>query len=186
MECCTSLLSTAILIIAAALAYAVSNIPAKTLKKKPRSIRELVVLVTALITFVVIFWGLVEFFYGWSTSPVPNTFKESDLVGTWRAKYHDSDVDTITLKADGTYRQVFRARNNDYYESPWNKWYVEYTPNGKPKLHMKGMRYYVNISSLGEDTGRDILMDFGNLFIMTQKKMEKIARNFPNNFNDKI
>lgn len=44
----------------------------------------------------------------------------------------------------------------------------------------------VRCRRLGKDTGRDVLMDFGNLFIMTQKKIEEVVRNFPNNFADKF
>ncbi len=44
----------------------------------------------------------------------------------------------------------------------------------------------VRCRRLGKDTGRDVLMDFGNLFIMTQKEIKKVVRNFPNNFADKF
>jgi len=44
----------------------------------------------------------------------------------------------------------------------------------------------VRCRRLGKDTGRSVLMDFGNLFIMTQKEIEKVVRDFPNNFYDKF
>lgn len=44
----------------------------------------------------------------------------------------------------------------------------------------------VRCRRLGKDTGRDVLMDFGNLFIMTHKEIEKVVRDFPNNFADKF
>ncbi len=88
--------------------------------------------------------------------PPPPTFDETDLVGTWQATYGTKRIDRITLKSDGTYQQVFQAPNANYfYESPWNKWYVEYSSNGIPKLHLEGMRYYVYDFQLGEMGGRD-------------------------------
>lgn len=84
----------------------------------------------------------------------PNTFKESDLVGTWQAKYGVERIDTITLKADGTYQQIYRQLDGYSYESPWNKWYVEYRPTGWIYVHLEGMRYYVDGIELGERGGR--------------------------------
>jgi hypothetical protein len=87
--------------------------------------------------------------------PPPTTFHEADLVGTWQAIYDLTSVDTITLKADGTYQQIFKApASNYYYESPWNKWHIEYSASGKPKLHLEGMRYYAYTIEIGEGGGR--------------------------------
>lgn len=94
---------------------------------------------------------------------VPPTFQESDLLGTWQMTYGTTMKDTITLKADGTYQQIFQAPESNYfYKSPWNKWYVEYTTDGKPKLHLEGMRYCVGVH-ICEATGRGeptLLYDF--------------------------
>jgi len=89
-------------------------------------------------------------------SPVPTTFKETDLVGTWQATYGTPQTtDTITLRVDGTYQQIFQSPESNYhYESPWNEWYVEYTADQEPKLHLKGMRYCVGPIYRCEVTGQ--------------------------------
>lgn len=84
----------------------------------------------------------------------PKAFKESDLVGTWQANYGVDRIDTITLKADGTFQQVYREPSGYFYESPWNKWYVEYRSSGRIYVHLEGMRYYVFGIGLGESGGR--------------------------------
>ncbi len=77
-------------------------------------------------------------------TPPPSTFTEADLVGTWQAKYGNANVETLVLKSDGTYQQVFDAPESDYFhESPWSNWNLEYSSTGKPKLHLDGMRYFL-------------------------------------------
>jgi hypothetical protein len=79
----------------------------------------------------------------WRCSPVPDAFQESDLVGTWQAWYFPRAVtDTLTLREDGAYRQVYEDDlANYYYTSPWNRWYVEHRSTGTLYLHLEGMRY---------------------------------------------
>ena len=79
----------------------------------------------------------------WRCSPLPETFQESDLVGTWQARYFPRAVtDTLTLREDGTYQQVYQDDlANYYYTSPWNRWYAEHRPSGGLYLHLEGMRY---------------------------------------------
>lgn len=89
---------------------------------------------------------------GFDTSP--NTFKKSDLVGTWQAIYDPDRIDTITLRADGTYKQVYRELDGYTYESPWNRWYLEYRPSGWIYVYLEGMRYYANDIETGESGGR--------------------------------
>lgn len=79
----------------------------------------------------------------WRCSPLPAAFQESDLVGTWQARYFPRAVtDTLVLREDGTYQQVYEDDLADYYyTSPWNQWYVEYRPSGGFHLHLVGMHY---------------------------------------------
>jgi hypothetical protein len=74
--------------------------------------------------------------------PPPTTFKDEDLVGTWQAHY-DGSVDTLILKADGTFKQVYEDRHEeDYvYETPWNEWSVDRYP-GRVRIYLQGGRYY--------------------------------------------
>jgi hypothetical protein len=101
--------------------------------------------------------------YGCNPFPVkgfkkpPSTLKESDLVGTWQTKYRGERIDTITLRADGTYKQVYRQPDGYTYESPWNRWYLEYRDSGWIYVHLEGMRYYegfLDATGLAESGGR--------------------------------
>ncbi|MCP4370440.1 MAG: hypothetical protein GY797_20360 [Deltaproteobacteria bacterium] len=85
----------------------------------------------------------------------PDVLRETDLVGMWQAQYGTSRIDKITLKADGTYQQIFEAPLDEYYfKSDWNKWYVEYSSSGKPKLHLEKMGYCVYFLDECESTRR--------------------------------
>ena len=78
--------------------------------------------------------------------PRRKVYEASDFVGTWRAIYQDvesmsgsvSGVETIALKADGTYQQTFEGERGYVYTSPWNKWWLE---SGRI-LHLEGGRFY--------------------------------------------
>jgi len=78
----------------------------------------------------------------------PMTLEESDLVGTWKADYgrlYDGGIDTLILKADGTFKQIYQNRSQDYaFETPWNEWWLERFPDGRVQVHLKGARYYLS------------------------------------------
>jgi hypothetical protein len=76
----------------------------------------------------------------------------SDLVGTWRADYDKYDfsgrcryvvtgVETLTLRADGTYQQVYDDGRGYVYTSPWKKWYLE-SRRGGGILHLEDGWFY--------------------------------------------
>jgi hypothetical protein len=85
-------------------------------------------------------------------SPPPETFQESDLVGTWKTSYWTGSVDSLTFHRDGTFKQVFTdsPRGNYRYqirgayrhETPWNDWSLELLPDGGVRVHLEGARYY--------------------------------------------
>jgi hypothetical protein len=78
-----------------------------------------------------------------SSHLLKRSIEESDLVGTWQSNYWDANgVDTLTLKADGTYQQVYEDSSGYTYKSEWNKWYLERLPDGRQRVHLEGMRYY--------------------------------------------
>ena len=69
----------------------------------------------------------------------PESLQESDLVGTWTARYAHG-IDTLILEEDSTYRQIYAGlETGDYYESDWQEWWVEYRESGVFYLHLKGM-----------------------------------------------
>lgn len=83
----------------------------------------------------------------------PSDFEESDLVGTWEARYMEWGIDTVVLRADGTFKQVYQDRTMDYrFETPWNEWWLETMGDGAVRLHLEGGRYYpddILIAELG-------------------------------------
>jgi len=88
---------------------------------------------------------------------LPITFKEIDLVGTWEASYSLYDQDTLILKEDGTYKQIFDNPAGSYcYESDWQKWWVEPRESGFIRLHLNGMRRCDGPTSICEREGGGI------------------------------
>ena len=72
-----------------------------------------------------------------------DSIQKDDFVGTWQSNYWDVDgVDTLTLKADGTFQQVYKDPNGYVYKSDWNKWHLERLSDGRVRVRLVGMRYY--------------------------------------------
>jgi hypothetical protein len=89
---------------------------------------------------------------GECTAP-PKPFQKSDLAGTWVAKYGGGATDTLILKEDGIYKQIFDDPIPAYhYESDWQKWWLEYGGSGIPHLYMQRMR---KCDGLSEDCRRE-------------------------------
>lgn len=61
------------------------------------------------------------------------TFTLSEHVGIWRADYMGvqcfdiklTGVETLTLRANGTYQQVYDDGKGYVYRSPWNRWHLK-------------------------------------------------------------
>lgn len=71
----------------------------------------------------------------------PETFQESDLIGTWEAEFGTPGNTTLVLREDGTYKQIYdNPDTGHFYESDWQGWWIEYRESGIPNLHMEGMR----------------------------------------------
>lgn len=72
---------------------------------------------------------------------LPETFKESDLIGTWTTNYSSRDKDVLLIRKNGTYKQIYESPAAGlYYESEWQEWEIEYRDSGYIRLHLKGMR----------------------------------------------
>jgi hypothetical protein len=83
----------------------------------------------------------------------PETFQEADLVGMWVAKYGGDSTDTLIIREDGTYRQIFDDPIPGYhYEGDWQRWWLEPRESGISHLHMEGMR---KCDSISEDCRRE-------------------------------
>jgi hypothetical protein len=84
----------------------------------------------------------------------PSNFKEANLIGTWQATYGAERIDTLIIKADGTYKQIYHEPDGYTYESPWYNWHVERSRNGGIYVKLERMRYYPLGRELGESGGR--------------------------------
>jgi hypothetical protein len=88
---------------------------------------------------------------------LPPTFKEADLIGTWVASYSLHDQDILTLKADGTYKQIYDDPDaGRRYESDWQKWWIEHRKSGYLRVHLEGMRRCDDVTSICEREGGGI------------------------------
>jgi len=106
----------------------------------------------------------------------PATFQDSDLVGTWEARYWEAGVDTLIIRADGTFKQIYRDNyKKDYvYETPWNRWWVERFPDGRVRVHFEGGRYFLGFTERGEvfyDPFADELVKMPGELILNVRKL---------------
>jgi hypothetical protein len=86
-------------------------------------------------------------------TPLPKGFKDSDLVGTWIAKYFGGDaIDKLTIKADGTYKQIYSYGSTNF-ENDWQKWWIKYDSDGYIRLHLAGMRRCDDVESICNTLG---------------------------------
>jgi hypothetical protein len=89
-----------------------------------------------------------------SCPALPATFKEMDLIGTWVTSYSLNDKDTLIIKEDGTYKQIYDSPDaGKRYESDWQEWRVEYRESGFIRLHLEGMRRCSDIDSICDREG---------------------------------
>jgi hypothetical protein len=76
------------------------------------------------------------------------------LVGTWVASYSLNDTDTIIIKEDGTYKQIYDDPDaGQRYESGWFEWTLEYRENNLARLHLEGMRRAGDLESIFQRDG---------------------------------
>jgi hypothetical protein len=80
----------------------------------------------------------------WRCQPLPDVFQKSDLIGTWQAEYGiGTDADTLILRQDGTYDQIYTCyvcEPSISFENLGNRWWVEHRASGGLYLHLEGMR----------------------------------------------
>jgi hypothetical protein len=77
-------------------------------------------------------------------SDPPSVLQQTDLAGTWEARYTKREVDTLILKPDGTFKQVYQDKSTDdyTYQTTWNQWWIEHFSDGRVRIHLIGARYY--------------------------------------------
>lgn len=77
-------------------------------------------------------------------SPPGEGFSEDDLVGEWVAGV-PSHRDILIFSANRMYKQIVHIELAEGlpidYESDWQPWYVEYSSEGIPYLHLTGFAF---------------------------------------------
>jgi len=72
--------------------------------------------------------------------PLPETFRESDLVGTWGYFGIEPGIVTLTLRADGIYNLAYEYPYTGYhYENDGKQWKIERRENGTALVHFQEM-----------------------------------------------
>jgi len=85
-----------------------------------------------------------------------DSFRDDDLVGTWRASYPGGGVDLLIMAANTTFQQEYRdgVQKAYVFKSPTDKWWTERLPDGLLRLHLQGARYYEIGIEFAEQNGR--------------------------------
>lgn len=85
----------------------------------------------------------------WQCTLPPASFQESDLIGTWHVTEEGATItDTLILRENKTYKQIYVQSSGFRYESTWNAWWVEHRQSGGMYVHFDKMRYCHSIDSI--------------------------------------
>jgi hypothetical protein len=88
-------------------------------------------------------------------TPASANTQMNDLEGDWQANYTSGVTDKLTLRSNGTFKQVFEDFQKDYvFDSGWSNWTVEQSSKGLVRLRLQGGRYYLEGITLAETNGR--------------------------------
>jgi hypothetical protein len=92
------------------------------------------------------------------TSTISNPtseFLKKDIIATWEANYGKGITDTLVIRSDGTYKQLYEDLNTGYkFETEWNHWKIKRFSDGRVWLYLDGGRYYVSGERIGELDGK--------------------------------
>jgi hypothetical protein len=112
----------------------------------------------------------------------PGDVAPSELAGVWHACYSGDDVDTLTIRQDGTFQQVHEEREYDpsskrivllqRFETTWNTWRLERFEDGRVWLHLPGARYYVEGLKAAEEiaTGQPSMVHPNDAFLPPEQR----------------
>jgi hypothetical protein len=88
---------------------------------------------------------------------LPKSFSEDDLIGTWVADYANGNLDTIIIREDGKYKQIFSSTApNLSFESDWQNWWIERRDSGYVRLHLEGMHRCSDLETICQTPGGGI------------------------------
>jgi hypothetical protein len=86
-------------------------------------------------------------------TPLPVSFAEDDLVGTWIAEYFGGlATDRLQIRKDGSYTQTYSSEVLRF-EGASQRWSLQYDAAGYAILHLGGMRRCDDISSICTNQG---------------------------------
>lgn len=89
---------------------------------------------------------------------LPQDFKKSDLVGTWKmvgGKVGGGEM-SLTLKDDGSFQQTYDYSPGGYhYTSEWLRWWLQPRENDVPLVHLEGMRWCTHMCFTSKGTWYD-------------------------------
>lgn len=87
----------------------------------------------------------------------PSTFKESDLIGTWRNDWVEGpSVEIITFRANKTFTQTYTIHSTGQKYEAQGTWWIENDSNGCKYIHADKMQYYELGISSAQSGNRDI------------------------------
>lgn len=91
----------------------------------------------------------------WRCNPLPSSFQEEDLIGTWQSTYYPGIItDTLLLREDGTYQQIYENQDTgEHYVSSWSQWRIEQSSAGTTRLYLEGMRYCLATNEICNQSG---------------------------------
>jgi hypothetical protein len=88
--------------------------------------------------------GIIQQEYAPRCAAKGGDFSKDTLIGTWMARI-PTHSDTLKIKGDGTYKQIIHIEYAGFpdmnYESDWQPWYLEYSTNNIPYLHLRGYAF---------------------------------------------
>ena len=87
----------------------------------------------------------------------PSTFKESDLIGTWRNDWVEGrSVEILTFRADKTFIQKYTIHSTGQNYETRGTWWVENGSDGCKYIHADKMQYYELGIRSAQSGNRDI------------------------------
>ena len=74
----------------------------------------------------------------------PDDFQESDIIGTWEARYTGpgKGVDKLIIRANGTFIQEYNSLDGQKYSSGLNSWFMKKFSDGRVYIYFENARYY--------------------------------------------
>jgi len=101
----------------------------------------------------------------------PQTFRESDLIGTWRSDWSEGpSVEIIIFRADNTFTQTYTIRSGDQKYETQGTWRIENGSGDCTYIHADKMQYYELGIRFAQSGNRDINGEIESFWDICQKR----------------